>query len=67
MSRRVIQLVHCNKVHRYSITAAHPSSDSGSDNPSASPSSGWWISSTVVPWMTGASPEGAHNSNRRSN
>jgi hypothetical protein len=40
MSHRVIQLVHCNKVHRYSIPAAQPSSDSGGDNPSASPSSG---------------------------
>jgi hypothetical protein len=28
--------VHCNKLHRYSITSAHPSSDSGGgDNPSA--------------------------------
>jgi hypothetical protein len=27
--------VHCNKLHRYSITSAQPSSDSGSDNPSA--------------------------------
>jgi hypothetical protein len=35
MSRRVIQLVHCNKLHRYSITSAQPSSDSGGDNPSA--------------------------------
>jgi hypothetical protein len=26
--------VHCNKLHRYSITSAQPSSDSG-DNPSA--------------------------------
>jgi len=27
--------VHCNKLHRYSITSAQPSSDSGGDNPSA--------------------------------
>jgi hypothetical protein len=27
--------VHCNKLHRYSITSAQPSSDRGRDNPSA--------------------------------
>jgi hypothetical protein len=27
--------VHCNKLHRYSITSAQPSDDSGGDNPTA--------------------------------
>jgi hypothetical protein len=51
--------VHCNKLHRYSITSAQPSSDSGGDNPSAFAVFRLmdqldWISSTMVPWMTGA-------------
>jgi hypothetical protein len=58
------RVVHCNKLHRYSITTAWPSSDSGSDNPSAFAVFRLMISSTVVPWMTGARLplKGAHNS-----
>jgi hypothetical protein len=31
MSRWVIWLVHCSKLHRYSITSAQPSSDGFKD------------------------------------
>jgi hypothetical protein len=31
MSRWVIWLVHCSKLHRYLITPAQPNSDSGDD------------------------------------